>query len=570
MLKQLKIDQFVIIEHSEMGFQDKLTIFTGETGAGKSIILGAMEHILGSDAKLKAIRQGHQQSVFEAKFSPDKSNPVWQALIERQLVTPAETEFTIHRVIEHDGPGSIKLNDKDIDLEFLREIGDDLIEIHGQHANQSLLGPDNQLNLLDSFGNFDQKYYDNVSTALDDVHRLTKELEEEKLFLARHKGVKGQQLAKTYKKFQDIGMKEGFVQEVKDEYNTLMTAKNTLETFQDILGRFVSANGIISALSGAKNSLETQKNLDAEKIEDLGRYLSDSLTNARDAVAEIGRVIPEYEIDLDPLTKLKKILSILKQIAQEAKIDFKGLEAYFKEVESKVHRIENGREKLKELNDALIDAKNRYREHAQILTELRTEAGKRMSEAITKEFVPLMLNKAEFLIEVEEKPDIEWTPIGFNEVTFKARMNPGMPFSPISETASGGEMARMILALKVVIQRVQTTSTLVFDEVDVGIGGAAAAAVGDRIGALSDLVQVIVITHSPQVASRGNQHLHISKRSDSDKTISSVRELSEQERTEEISRMLAGGELTDESFAAAKSLISEAEKAAATRPGIAS
>lgn len=570
MLKQLKIDQFVIIEHSEMGFQDKLTIFTGETGAGKSIILGAMEHILGSDPKLKAIRQGHNQSVFEATFAPEKNNPIWQALIERQLVTPADTDFTINRMIEHDGPGSIKLNGKDIDLEFLKEISDDLIEIHGQHANQSLLGPSNQLNLLDKFGNFDQEYYDNVSTALDDVHRLTKELEEEKLFLARHKGIKGQQLAKTFKKFEGIGMREGFVQEVKDEYNTLMTAKNTLETFQDILGRFVSANGIISALSGAKNSLETQKNLDAEKIEDLGRYLSDSLSNARDAVAEIGRVIPEYEIDLDPLTKLKKILSVLKQIAQEAKIEFKGLEDYFKEVESKVRRIENGREKLKELNDSLIEAKNRYREHAHILTELRIEAGQRMSEAITTEFVPLMLNKAQFLIEVEEKPDIEWTPIGFNEVTFKARMNPGMPFSPISETASGGEMARMILALKVVIQRVQTTSTLVFDEVDVGIGGAAAAAVGDRIGALSDLVQVIVITHSPQVASRGNQHLHITKRSEADKTISSVRELSEKERTEEISRMLAGGELTDESFAAAKSLISEAEKSAATRPSIAS
>lgn len=568
MLKQLKIDQFVIIDHSEMSFQDKLTIFTGETGAGKSIILGAMEHLLGAEAKTKAIRQGQNQSVFEATFSPAKDNPVWQGLIERQLVTPADTEFTIHRVIQHEGAGSIKLNGKDIDIEFLGKIGEDLIEIHGQHANQSLLGPDNQLNLLDRFGSFDQVYYDNVSNALNDVHRLTNELEEEKLFLAKHKGTKGQELAKVFKKFESVEMREGYSLEVKAEYDVLMTAKNTVETFQDIMGRFVAANGIISGLSGANNAIQTQSNLDQEKIAELKRHLSDSLTSARNAVAEISTIIPEYEIDLSPLTRLKEILAVLNEICQEAEIEFDGIEEYYKEISTKVNRIRNGRARLEELNELLAAAKNQYREHAHVLTEKRIEAGQRMSEAITSEFIPLMLNKAQFQIEVEEAPDMEWTPIGFNQITFKARMNPGMPFSPISETASGGEMARMILALKVVIQRVQTTSTLVFDEVDVGIGGAAAAAVGDRIGALSDLVQVIVITHSPQVASRGNQHLHISKRTEGDKTISSVRQLTEQERIEEISRMLAGGELTDHSFAAAKSLIAEAEQAASSRPAI--
>lgn len=570
MLKQLKINQFVIIDHSEMSFKDKLTIFTGETGAGKSIILGAMEHILGSDAKLKAIRQGHNESVFEATFSPTKENPVWQSLIERQLVTPADTEFTINRTIQHEGSGSIQLNGKDIDIEFLKNIGEHLIEVHGQHANQSLLGPENQLNLLDRFGNFDKQYYDNVSTALDDVHRFTKELEEEKLFLVKHKGKKGQQLAAIYKKFESIGMKEGFYLEVKEQYDELMTAKNTLETFQDIMGRFVAANGILGGLSGAQKTLESQRNLDQDKIVNLGKYLADSLSNARNAVAEISTILPEYEIDLDPLTKLKEILAIMQQIIDEAKITFDDIEDFFKKVQTKVHRIQNGRERIAEINDLLAGAKNRYREHAHVLTDLRMQAAQKMSEAITSEFVPLMLNKAEFRIDVIEQPEMEWTPIGFNEVTFKARMNPGMPFSPISETASGGEMARMILALKVVIQRSQTTSTLVFDEVDVGIGGAAAAAVGNRIAALSNLVQVIVITHSPQVASRGNQHLHISKRTEGEKTISSVNELSEQERTEEISRMLAGGELTNESLAAAQSLIAEAQQNVAAISSVAS
>lgn len=560
MLKQLKIDQFVIIDHSEMSFRDKLTIFTGETGAGKSIILSAMGQILGDEATPKSIRQGQDKSEFEATFSPVRENPVWQALIERQLVTPAETEFKIFRIMRKDGADTIQLNGKDIDLTFLQEIGPHLIEVHGQHANQSLLGPENQLNLLDKFGNFDQIYFDNVANALNEVHSLTKDLEEERLFLLKHKGAKGQELVKIYKKFQSIGMKEGYFLEVKEEHDVLMTAKSTMETFQNIMGRFVAANGIINGLSGAKNSLEIQNNLDQEKIVPLGKHLSDSLVSARNAVAEISRILPEYEIDLDPLTKLKETLAVMQQIAQDAEIEFSDLEEYFLTVSSKVHRIQNGRERLTEINELLAQAKNKYREHAHVLTDLRMQAANKMSEDITSEFTPLMLNKAQFQIDVIEKQDTEWTPIGFNKVTFKARMNPGMPFSPISETASGGEMARMILALKVVIQRSQTTSTLVFDEVDVGIGGAAAAAVGNRIAALANLVQVVVITHSPQVASRGNQHLHISKRVEGDKTISSVNELSEKERTEEISRMLAGGELTNESLAAAQSLITEAQQ----------
>lgn len=565
MLQQLKINQFVIIDQSEMRFKSKLTIFTGETGAGKSIILGAMDLILGGAANTKSIRQGHDSSSFDAVFAPNKQNPVWALLLKNQLVAETDTEFTIHRTIYMDDRSQIQLNGKDITLDLLKEIGEHLIEIHGQHANQNLLGPDNQLNLLDRFGNFDQKYYDNVATALDDVFRLQQEMREEKNFLAKYKGPKGQKLAKIYKRFESINMKEGYSLEIHRDYTKLMTAKNTLETFQDIMGRFIASSGITNALGGAKATLERQENLDQEKVAALKQHIDASLTEARKVVTEVSRLLPDYEIDLTPLTELKKIYLTLSTIAQEANIDYDDLESFYKTVYEKVDRIRNGRERLKEIDNKLAQAKNSYREHSHILTEKRIEAGKKMSAEITAEFIPLMLNKAQFEIEVEEDINMEWTARGFNKVTFVARMNPGMPFSPISETASGGEMARMILALKVVIQQSQTISTLVFDEVDVGIGGAAAAAVGDRIAALADLVQVVVITHSPQVASRGDQHLHITKRSEGEKTISSVNELSQEQRVEEISRMLAGGELTDHSFEAAKSLIAEAEKSTAAR-----
>lgn len=565
MLKRLIVDQFVIIEKLDVEFQDKLTIFTGETGAGKSIILGAMGLILGDPPNTEAIRQGQEKSVFEATFTPEQKHPVWDFLIKNELATSPQDEFRIHRTMHTDGKDEIKVNHKAINLELLQEIGTYLVEIHGQHANQSLLGPANQLHLLDLSGDFAPEIFQNVSDALDEVHRREKDLEDEKLFLAQHKGLKAKAIQTMVRRFEDLGMEEGYIEKVKSEHARLRTAKDTSDAFQSILGRLIATDGSVLSLAGANKTLADQENLEREKMEDLERYLKDALANARKAVDEIMEIIPQYEIDTDPLHEYKRILDALHVISAETKIPFEGLQEHYHEIADKLARIKNGRDRLDELNNELIEAKNNYRHHAHILSEKRVEAGKALSEAITKELPPLKLMKAEFVVEVEEKPDMEWTKNGFNVVTFTARMNPGTPFSPIAETASGGELARMILAVKVVLQRVQKTPTLVFDEVDTGIGGAAAAAVGERIALLSDSTQVLVITHSPQVASRGHQHLHISKKTDGVTTTSSVDALPLEERIDEISRMLAGDELTTESRAAAKSLMSEAEKHAKMR-----
>ena len=565
MLKKLFVEQFVIIEKLDLDFQNRLTIFTGETGAGKSIILGAMGLILGEPSKPQSIRQGSHKSEFEAVFAPKPDHAVWSHLKEKGYVNDGDTEFIINRTMKLEGEDDVLINKKPITVKILNEIGNYLIEIHGQFANQNLLGPENQLKLLDLSGNFPEEVFTNVSNALDGVHKYAKELEEEKTFLARHKGLAGKKVQDIYKRFKSVDMKEGYIAQIKEEYSTLRTAKETMEAFQSMLGRFIATNGIVGSLGAAKKTLANQKNLDAKKMEKLSQYLSEALTNASASVEEMNRLVPEYEIDLAPLELPQKKLTTLKALAQEAKLEFDDLEAYYKETYTKYHRIKNGRERLAEINDLLIKSKNEYRQHAEVLTEKRTAAGIELSKLITAEFIPLMLNKAQFEVEVEEKPDMEWTHLGFNEVTFKARMNPGMPFSPIAKTASGGELARMILALKVVLQRVQTTPTLVFDEVDTGIGGAAAAAVGERIAHLADTSQVLVITHSPQVASRGDQHLHISKRTDGETTISSVRELTMEERIDEISRMLAGDTITDQSQAAAQSLLDEAAKAAQQR-----
>lgn len=565
MLKKLYIEQFVIIDLLDLDLKPGLTILTGETGAGKSILLGAMGLILGEPSTPDSIRQGIEQSVFKAVFAPRQDNPVWPFLQKKGLASPNDEEIRIHRIMSRSGNDSITVNEKPVELELLKELGEYLVEIHGQFANQSLLEPANQLNLLDLSGNFPPEIFQNVSEALKNVHRYTKALEDEKTFLARHKQ-QAPKIEKIYRKFQTTGMTgKGYIEKIEEEYATLLIAKETCEAFQSILSQMIAGNGVVMALSGANLTLQRQENVEREKVEALETHLSQSLESARQAVDEIGKLTPEYEIDTTEMHKLEEKLAILQDIATENKLTFEDLTEFFLEIAGKLKRLKNGQKTLEKIGEYLHKSKMAFRHHAQILSDKRKIAGEALGKAITAELPPLKLEKAQFDVVVEEDPTISWTDKGFNNVVFTGRMNPGMPFSPIVATASGGELARMILGLKVVLQEVQTTSTLVFDEVDTGIGGAAAAAVGERLSILSDNTQVLVITHSPQVASRGETHLHVSKSSDAATTTSVVNILTMDERIDEISRMLSGDKITEESQAAAKSLINEAVTSAEER-----
>jgi DNA repair protein RecN (Recombination protein N) len=565
MLQKLSIDQFVIIDHLELDFKSGLTVLTGETGAGKSILLDAMGQILGEESAPEAIRAGSTEAKLFARFAPPTGNPVWKFIQDNGLGAPEQGNFTIARNVRLQGEDEILVNDKPVDVETLNRLGTYLVEIHGQFANQSLLDPANQLKLLDLSGAFPPEILTNVSEALKDVHRYARELQEENDFLATHKR-EAPKIEELVRRFEKLGVKPGFIQETKAKYDKLLVAKTTSDSFQDILAQLIAANGVVMTLASANNILDRSRaNMNPAKIEKLTEHLNISLTNARAAVSEMRRIAPEYDIDTKPIYALEEILNSLEEISRETKIKMDDLGDYYENIAGKLARIKGGKQKIAELQDNLIKAKNTYRHHAHILTEKRTEAAGKLSIDITSELKPLKLERAEFQVKVEERADMPWTPLGLNVVTFTARMNPGQPFSPVSETASGGELARLILALKVVLQKVQTTTTLVFDEVDVGIGGAAAAAVGERISRLSDTTQVLVITHSPQVASRNHQHLYVSKKSDGITTTSNVRTLAVNESIDEISRMLAGDVITAESQAAAKSLVDEAKAAAVAR-----
>ncbi len=564
MIRKLVIEQFVIIDRLELDLQTGLTVVTGETGAGKSIVLDAIGLVYGDPINSDFVRAGATQSYIEATFAPRQTSPVWKHLSDHGLITEPQEQFAIVRTITREGKGDIKVNGKDVDLDVLKKIGTLLGEIHGQFANQTLLEPSNQLHLLDLSGSFPPELHRNVADALHDVQRYTQELADENTFLARHM----HELRETEElvaQFDKLGMKEGFYEEVKAEHSRLLIAKETGLAFQSILSQLIAGNGALKSLNTANHIFSRQENFERDKVQTLSTFLSAALENARAAVDEMERLAPEYAIDTRPLNHYGEILETLNKIAEDHKIETDNLFKFYDEQSTKLKRLRGGKQRIAKLNELLAEAKNAYLEHCDILSDKRMEAAKVLSAAVTAELPPLKLMRAQFAVVVEKRVDIPWTEAGLNVCTFTARMNPGMPFTPISETASGGELVRLVLALKVVLQKVQPDLMLVFDEVDTGIGGSTAAAVGERIAKLADTTQVLVITHSPQVASRGDQHLNVSKKTDGITTVSQLVKLTLEQRIDEISRMLAGDVLTSQSHAAAKSLIDEAQTAAAIR-----
>ena len=263
MIKKIKVDQFVIIEKLDLDFDKGLTIITGETGAGKSIILSALNLLLGEPSRPDSIRQGHDQSELEAVFMPPKDNEIWKILIKEDICDPADTEFTIHRTMKKSGRDDIRANGKVIDLETLHEWGKYLIEIHGQHANLNLLNSENQLDLLDLSGGYPPEFLTNVEKALAEVHRLNDALEDEKKFLANHKK-KMPNISRLVKIFEDMSIEEGFIEKLQEEHQLLQTAKDTYEAFQKILGRMITTNGVVGSLSASYNTLKNRDTLDKD------------------------------------------------------------------------------------------------------------------------------------------------------------------------------------------------------------------------------------------------------------------------------------------------------------------
>jgi DNA repair protein RecN (Recombination protein N) len=545
MLQSLAIRDVVLIEALDLDFSRGLVVITGETGAGKSILLDALGLALGSRAATGLVRQGAVQASVTAIFDFDAQ--VADILSENDLDADASEPLIVRRTVKADGGSRAWINDQPVSGALLRDIGMRLVEIHGQHDDRGLLAPTGHRALLDAFGRIDTRAVAAsfqamraAEAALDAARHALADAERDRDYLSH-----------------TVAELDAFAPQPGEE-ESLASARATMQRGEKLSGELAEMMALLEGAEGALPKLRAAaRTLDRVARDDpaLGEALAAldrAIIEGSLAEDELGRVAQGLVFDPARLESDEARLFDLRGLARKHRVAPDDLAALAEELRAKLNAIEEGGAGITRLEAALDNARTVYAEEAGRLTEARTAAAARLDAAVAGELIPLKLDAAKFRTVVALGAESE---AGHDRVEFEVSTNPGAPFAPMTKIASGGELSRFILALKVALAEEGGAGTMIFDEIDRGVGGAVASAIGDRLARLSAGRQVLVVTHSPQVAARGGEHLLIAKNSDGLVTRTNLRTLDAFERQEEIARMLSGAEVTDEARAQAARLV---------------
>jgi DNA repair protein RecN (Recombination protein N) len=562
MLTSLAIRDVVLIEKLDLTFGPGLTVFTGETGAGKSILLDSLGLALGDRADTGLVREGAEQASVAAGFLPPATHPVHAAIEELGL--PVEEDVVLRRAVSRDGRSRAWVNDAPVGAATLRRIAATLVEIQGQHDQMGLADPAMHLRLLDAYG-----IPADLRAEVAARHRAWRAALE-KLRAARAAILDAKReedfLRHATEELTKLAPRPGEEDQLAAQRHRLQQGEKRAEAIAAAIGELAPRDrrsaGPAAALRAATRALQRllPPGADAESPENAGAHAAmAALERAEEALAEgetlLSRLAAEAEADPRALEQAEERLFALRGAARKhnvAVIDLPNLLASFR---ARLAALDRGDAEIGALERDAIATRARYGEAAERLSAARHATAARLEKAVAGELPPLRLERAKFLASITRLEEEAWGPAGADTVRFLIATNPGQPPGPLGRVASGGELSRLMLALKVVLVSGAPVSTLVFDEVDSGIGGATAAAVGERVARVAAGVQVLVVTHSPQVAARGRAHLRVSKFTRGGHTQTEVTVLGAEERREEIARMLAGETITAAARAAAESLL---------------
>ena len=555
MIKRLHIRNFAIIDEIEMEFNAGMTVLTGETGAGKSILIDALGLILGDRAEINVIRDGCDQAEITAVFGV-QGNPAVLDLLAEQSITTEENELYIRRIIAGDGRSRAFLNNSPVTAQLLRTIGETLIDIHGQHSHQSLTKPEIQRQLLDAYGNYPGQL-NTVKTAYEQWQEATTGLQ------SLLEDNTDQDAAMTLLRYQidelrGINPGPGEYESLDEEHRRLANSNRLLEATQNALQMLREDDGSICSRVGSITSeLRTLQKYD-ESLANLIRILDDASIQLDEASDELRSYIDNVPGDPERLEEVESRVSLMHQMARKHRIQPGELAGYLADQEQKLESMENNRKIIDELLTIQNEALNRYKTAAEKLHQSRTRAAKKMAADITAILAELGMPNGKFSISLEYLTDAIPRSYGVDRIEFLVTTNPGMGLQPLRKIASGGELSRISLAIQVIGNKDKGISSLIFDEVDAGIGGGVAEIVGRLLHKLAEHRQVFCVTHLPQVASQGDHHLLVNKQSTKTSTTTSVNELAAEERIEEIARMLGGMKITEQTRKHAKEMLSHA------------
>ena len=553
MLTGLLINNVVLIEKLELKFINGLTIFSGETGAGKSVLLDSLALVSGMRGDVGLIRTGADKLSVAATFEiKNKKSPLFEILKENDL--EASDEMIIRRVLTSDGKSKIFFNDTPIGLKLLKAISAYLIEIHGQFDNQGLLDNSTHIDFLDAFGGYND-LLEQTAKSYQNLKTLQKKLQDA-IDLAE-KNVQEEELLTHYlTELENMHIQKGEEKELTNKRLEMMNASKLIENLNTAY-QALSGSGFAANIRHALAAVDKANRLTENKYQDIAKILDSALVEVDEASNEIADAVQNIELSANEISTVEERFLALKALARKHACSIDDLPDVFENMNEKLKNIRKNSDDIIRLKKELIGAKDAYFQNALKLHECRQKAALLLSERVQSELKFLKMNQAEFRIQVEKISEENWNAKGVDKVFFEAKTNAGQSFGALCKIASGGELARFMLALKVHLASKTGVETLIFDEIDSGIGGSAAEAVGSRLYKLAADVQVMAVTHSPQVASFGQTNFKVSKETKDNITTSTVMLLSEAQKKEEIARMLSGEQISDEARAAADKLISK-------------
>ena len=553
MLTSLSIRNVVLIDKLDLDFKSGLSVLTGETGAGKSILLDSLGLVLGKRAETSLIRQGEEKLTVTAVFEPEPDNAALQQLLEDNDLEAGD-EMIVKRSLSRDGKGKIFFNDQPVSAKLLKDIGRCLVEIHGQFDNQGLLNPAMHREVLDAYGAYDELLAA-VRKAFAEYKAAVKNRIEAETNLNRAKEEE-ENLRHWVRELEQIKPIQGEEAELQQRRSELMNAEKILESLNYAYAALTQGHDVQSALRQAQSAIDKANRHVEGRYDEIYNTLDRALIEASDAIEQIETASANVSLNSSEQENIDSRLFALKDLARKHGVAVDDLAVTLEDFQNRLNAIELGEEGITALRKTETEKRLAYLEVANRLHEQRVKTAEELDRLIMAELPPLKMEKARFMTQIDRLPETSWNEFGCDDVSFTVATNPNSPQGPLGKIASGGELARFMLALKVNLAKSSTVSTMIFDEVDAGIGGATAQAVGERLARLGNEVQVLVVTHSPQVAARGSNHYKVEKFTENNITTTVVRELSPAEKHEEIARMLAGETITDEARAAARVLIS--------------
>jgi len=552
MLARLSIRDIVLIEKLDIDFSAGLSVLTGETGAGKSILLDALSLALGARGDASLVRHGAAQGQVSAVFDVPRNHPARAILADNAI--DDDGDIILRRVQTADGRTRVFVNDQPSSVALMRDIGRALVELHGQHDERALVDPAAHRDLLDAFGG----HVGEVQMCA----RAWRDWRDCEARLAEH-GARVQAAAReadylraSVAELSRLDPQPGEETELAEVRTAMMRAEKIASEIKDAQDVLSGPNSPLPQLASLLRRLQRKSTEAPGMLDDVLKSLDEALIHLDAAQSGVDAALRATEFDPQKLERSEERLFSLRAAARKFSVAVDDLASARDTMAADLADLDAGEEKLAALKKQAADARDAYDKIARRLTDLRGVAAAALKKAVMAELPALKLDRAEFLVELSTEPDSR-TEAGSDQVEFWVRTNPGTRPGPMMKVASGGELSRFLLALKVALADRGSAPTLVFDEIDTGVGGAVADAIGQRLARLSSRVQVLSVTHAPQVAARASTHFLISKSGGKKSVSTGVAEMDPSARREEIARMLAGATITEEARAAAARLLGE-------------